>query len=159
MEPRFMNTFSWHPLDTDSFLCPCSLNSTRLIQTHVMRTTDVTCFLAQSTVFKWQFECPYCLALHCQQSRSQGLSSSRPSEPSLLSRLGGKMRDPGNDVALSTACCNKLFLSDGKKLQSTACRFSQRYSTFVHGVEWIEDVYFRLFWHQTIMHRTIYDYM
>ena len=37
------------------------------------------------------------------QPRSQGLSSSRPSERgetlgSLLSRLGGKMRDPGNEV-------------------------------------------------------------
>ena len=50
MEPRFMNTFSYTdtPLDMDSFLCPwgkiltVSLNSTRLIQTHVMRTTDVT---------------------------------------------------------------------------------------------------------------------
>ena len=29
------------------------------------------------------------------QPRSQGLSSSRPSESS---RLGGKMRDPGNEV-------------------------------------------------------------
>ena len=34
------------------------------------------------------------------QPRSQGLSSSRPSErgETLLSRLGGKMRDPGNEV-------------------------------------------------------------
>ena len=37
------------------------------------------------------------------QPRSQGLSSSPPSERgegSLLSRLGGKMRDPGNEVGL-----------------------------------------------------------
>ena len=34
------------------------------------------------------------------QPRSQGLSSSGPSErgETLLSRLGGKMRDPGNEV-------------------------------------------------------------
>ena len=62
-------------------------------------------------------------------------------------------------TSLSTAHCNKLFLSEGKNLQVTACRFSQRYFTFVHRIEWIDDVYFRLFWHQTIMQGTIYDYM
>ena len=32
------------------------------------------------------------------QPRSQGLSSSRPSERGERVRLGGKMRDPGNEV-------------------------------------------------------------
>ena len=104
-----------------------------------MRTTDVTLvFLPNQQFFNdisndpiaWHF-----IVNNLVPRVSHLPAQAREERGSLLSRLGGKMRDPGNEVALSTACCNKLFLSEGKKLQLTACRFSQRYSTFVHGIE------------------------
>ena len=54
--------------------------------------------MLSTEVFFLQKGTVYCSKQLTMQPRSQGLSSSRPSERGERVRLGGKMRDPGNEV-------------------------------------------------------------